>query len=49
MTKDNIKISIIIPAYNREKYICECLDSVLRQTIVEKEIMCIDDGAADAM
>lgn len=47
-TMDNIKVSIIIPAYNREKYIGECMDSVLRQTIVEKEIICIDDGSDDA-
>lgn len=46
--RDNIKISIIIPAYNRESYIGGCLESVLRQTIFEKEIICIDDGSDDA-
>ncbi len=43
----HVKISIIIPVYNREKYIGECLDSVIRQTLVEKEIVCIDDGSTD--
>ena len=46
MEKD-IKISVIIPVYNAEKYLRECLDSVVCQTIQEKEIICINDGSVD--
>lgn len=44
---DNIKISIIIPVYNGEKFICECLDSVIYQSLNEIEIICINDGSTD--
>lgn len=40
-------ISIIIPVFNGEKYIRQCLDSVLSQTLKELEIICIDDGSSD--
>lgn len=43
-----IKISIIIPVYNVEKYIQECLDSVCRQTLKELEILCINDASTDS-
>lgn len=42
-----IKISIVIPVYNCEMYLEECLDSVLCQTLCELEIICVDDGSTD--
>ena len=42
------KISVITPAYNVEKFIKECLGSVLSQSLKEIEVICIDDGSNDA-
>ena len=43
----NIKVSVIVPVYNTEKYIDECLDSIENQTLKEIEIICINDGSTD--
>lgn len=40
-------VSIIIPCYNVERYISECLDSVLKQTFKDMEIICVEDCSAD--
>lgn len=41
-------VSIIIPVYNVESYLRECLDSLLANTFTEWEALCIDDGSTDA-
>lgn len=43
-----IKVSVIVPIYNTEEYVQECLDSIINQTLRELEIICIDDGSTDS-
>ena len=44
---NNVKVSIIVPAYNREKEIAGCIKSLINQTLREIEIIIIDDGSTD--
>ena len=41
------KISILLPVHNAEKYLCECLDSILKQTFHDFEIIAINDASTD--
>lgn len=40
-------IRVIIPVYNAEKYLEDCLNSALNQTLNELEVICITDGSSD--
>lgn len=46
-TKTSPKVSIIIPVYNCEKYLDECISSALNQTLEEIEVICVNDGSKD--
>ena len=41
-------LSVIIPVYNSERFLCKCLDSVANQTYKNLEIILIDDGSTDS-
>ena len=42
-----MKLSVVIPVYNAEKYLRQCLDSVLNQDLTEIEVIAVDDGSTD--
>jgi len=47
MKEQTAKVSVIIPVYDVEQYLEECVDSVLKQTYTNYEIILVDDGATD--
>lgn len=42
-----VKVSVIIPVFNNEQYLKECLDSICNQTLSDIEIICVNDGSED--
>lgn len=43
-----IKVSVIVPVYNAETYLSDCLTSILSQSLKDIEVICIDDGSTDS-
>lgn len=44
---NKVELSVIVTVYNAENYLKECLDSILKQTIQNIEIVCVNDGSTD--
>jgi glycosyltransferase involved in cell wall biosynthesis len=42
----DIKVSVVVPVFNCEKYLSTCLDSLINQTLNDIEIICIDDAGS---
>lgn len=42
-----VNVSVIVPVYNVEEYLAECLDSIINQTFADIEIICVNDGSTD--
>ena len=43
------KISVIVPIYKVEKYLVQCIDSILNQTLKDIEVILVDEGDRDAV
>lgn len=43
-----VQYSVVVPAYNAEAFLADCLESVFSQTTPPSEVICVDDGSSDA-
>ena len=48
MISNKVKVSVIVPVYNVEKYLSRCMDSLMNQTLRDIEIILVDDGSPDS-
>ena len=46
-TQETVNVSVVIPCYNVENYIGDCLDAVFAQELLPVEVICVDDGSSD--
>lgn len=44
----NPSISVIVPVYNSEQYLSQCIESILAQTFTDFELLLVDDGSTDS-
>lgn len=44
---EEVKVSVIVPVYNAENYLHQCMGSIISQTLKEIEIICVNDGSTD--
>lgn len=42
-----VKVSVVVPVYNASAYLAQCMDSLVRQTLSDIEVICINDGSTD--
>ena len=42
------EISVIVPVYNVQEYVGECIESILRQSFTDFELILVDDGSTDS-
>ena len=47
MSKSQMTISVIVPVYKVEDYLCRCVDSILMQNFADFELVLVDDGSPD--
>ena len=48
MNKKQPKVSVVVPCYNVERYLPQCMDSIINQTLKDIEIICVNDGSTDS-
>lgn len=48
MDSQNIKVSVIVPVYNAQLHLRQCIDSIISQTLTDIEIILVDDGSTDS-
>jgi glycosyltransferase involved in cell wall biosynthesis len=48
LASDTPIVSVVLPVYNTEKYLVECLNSILQQTLTDIELICVNNGSSDS-